>query len=89
MISLIVRTRVRVRSSLEHMILELITALELDELQSWLAVGTGKGFIDVWDLRFQLCIQGMKHPTGRQCDVLIIYMNILFYIDNIVRCTCH
>jgi len=47
-------------------ILGLITALEVDELQSWLAVGTGSGFIDVWDMRFQLCIQGMRHPTGRK-----------------------
>jgi len=29
-------------------------------------VGTGSGFIDVWDMRFQLCIQGMRHPTGRR-----------------------
>jgi phosphoinositide-3-kinase regulatory subunit 4 len=46
--------------------LGLITALEVDELQSWLAVGTGSGFIDIWDMRFQLCIQGMRHPTGRR-----------------------
>lgn len=45
--------------------LGLITALEVDELQSWLAVGTGSGYIDVWDMRFQLCIQGIRHETGR------------------------
>jgi len=51
----------RFKNDLNH---RLITALEVDEFQSWLAVGTGSGFIDVWDIRFQLCIQGMKHPTG-------------------------
>ncbi len=29
-------------------------------------MGTGSGFIDIWDMRFQLCIQGMRHPTGRE-----------------------
>ncbi len=51
----------RFKNDLNH---RLITAFEVDELQSWLAVGTGSGFIDIWDMRFQLCIQGMRHPTG-------------------------
>jgi hypothetical protein len=50
------------------LILGLITAFEVDELQSWLAVGTGSGFIDIWDMRFKLCIQGMRHPTGRRSN---------------------
>lgn len=55
------------RSSVSHSFsLGLITSFEVDELQSWLAVGTGSGFIDIWDMRFQLCIQGMRHPTGRR-----------------------
>ena len=49
----------------DSVLLGLITAFEVDELQSWLAVGTGSGFIDIWDMRFQLCIQGMRHPTGK------------------------
>jgi hypothetical protein len=50
-------------------ILGLITAFEVDELQSWLAVGTGSGYIDIWDMRFQLCIQGMRHPTGKTSNL--------------------
>ncbi|CAF0744588.1 unnamed protein product [Didymodactylos carnosus] len=56
------------KNDLNH---RLITALEVDELQSWLAVGTGSGFIDCWDLRFQLCIQGMQHPTGARVISLL------------------
>ncbi len=50
--------------------LGLITSFEVDELQSWLAVGTGSGYIDIWDMRFQLCIQGMRHPTGKTFDLI-------------------
>ncbi|UJR33847.1 hypothetical protein I4U23_021270 [Adineta vaga] len=58
----------RFKNDLNH---RLITALEVDELQSWLAVGTGSGFIDIWDMRFQLCIQGMRHPTGARVITLL------------------
>lgn len=58
----------RLKNDLNH---RLITSFEVDELQSWLAVGTGSGFIDVWDLRFQLCIQGMLHPTGARVISLL------------------
>ncbi|CAF3996776.1 unnamed protein product, partial [Rotaria magnacalcarata] len=58
----------RFKNDLNH---RLITALEVDELQSWLAVGTGSGFIDVWDMRFQLCIQGLRHPTGARIITLL------------------
>jgi len=58
----------RLKNDLNH---RLITSFEVDELQSWLAVGTGSGFIDVWDLRFQLCIQGMKHLTGARVISLL------------------
>jgi hypothetical protein len=29
-------------------------------------------------MRFQLCIQGMRHPTGRKTKCLIKYSNILY-----------
>ncbi|CAF0798186.1 unnamed protein product [Adineta steineri] len=58
----------RFKNDLNH---RLITALEVDELQSWLAVGTGSGFIDIWDMRFQLCIQGIQHPTGARVITLL------------------
>jgi phosphoinositide-3-kinase regulatory subunit 4 len=58
----------RFKNDLNH---RLITAFEVDELQSWLAVGTGSGYIDIWDMRFQLCIQGMRHPTGARVISLL------------------
>ncbi|CAF3717218.1 unnamed protein product [Rotaria sordida] len=58
----------RFKNDLNH---RLITAFEIDELQSWLAVGTGSGFIDIWDMRFQLCIQGIRHPTGARVISLL------------------
>ncbi|CAF4213118.1 unnamed protein product, partial [Rotaria sp. Silwood2] len=58
----------RFKNDLNH---RLITALEVDELQSWLAVGTGSGFIDIWDMRFQLCIQGIRHSTGARVISLL------------------
>ncbi|CAF3347839.1 unnamed protein product [Rotaria sp. Silwood1] len=58
----------RLKNDLNH---RLITALEIDELQSWIAVGTGSGFIDIWDMRFQLCIQGIRHPTGARVISLL------------------
>lgn len=43
-----------------------ITSFCLDSHQSWLAVGTGSGYHVVWDLRFQIPIATIEHPSGKE-----------------------
>ncbi|PAA48576.1 hypothetical protein BOX15_Mlig011508g5, partial [Macrostomum lignano] len=42
----------------------LITAVEAHSLTSWLAAGTSRGIVDVWDCRFQLPLVQLRHPTS-------------------------
>jgi len=42
----------------------LITSFDVHPLQSWLALGTSSGAHVCWDMRFQLPITTITHPTG-------------------------
>lgn len=42
----------------------LITTMAVHPTQSWLALGTSSGAHVCWDLRFQLQINNIQHPTG-------------------------
>lgn len=41
-----------------------ISCFCLDTHHNWLTLGTSSGFHIVWDLRFQLRISTIEHPTG-------------------------
>lgn len=42
-----------------------ITTFCIDTQQNWLALGTSSGFHIAWDLRFQLPIASIEHPSGK------------------------
>ncbi|XP_049778491.1 phosphoinositide 3-kinase regulatory subunit 4 [Schistocerca cancellata] len=48
-----------------------ITSFCLDSKQSWLTLGTTSGFHICWDLRFQLPITSILHPTGARVRRLV------------------
>ncbi|GLH13555.1 Phosphoinositide 3-kinase regulatory subunit 4 [Gryllus bimaculatus] len=48
-----------------------ITSFCLDSHQSWLTLGTSSGCHICWDLRFQLPISSIVHPTGARVRQLI------------------
>lgn len=41
-----------------------ITTFCVDSHHSWLTLGTSSGFHITWDMRFQLPITTIEHPTG-------------------------
>ncbi|XP_022087879.1 phosphoinositide 3-kinase regulatory subunit 4-like [Acanthaster planci] len=51
----------RLRNQLKH---GLITSFAVDPNQCWMAVGTSNGAHTCWDLRFQLPITTLHHPTA-------------------------
>lgn len=58
------------KNNLEH---GLITTAAVHPTQSWLAVGTSSGIHVCWDLRFQLAINTVTHPTGARVRRLVMH----------------
>lgn len=54
-----------------------ITSFCVNSQQQWLTLGTSSGIHTCWDLRFQLPITSIKHPTG------IGYFADMEYLNNI------
>ena len=51
----------------------LITSLDVHSHLSWMALGTSNGTIDCWDLRFQLPVTSVGHPTNARVRRLIAH----------------
>ncbi|XP_078336742.1 phosphoinositide 3-kinase regulatory subunit 4-like isoform X4 [Crassostrea virginica] len=51
----------------------LITSFAVHHSQCWLAVGTSSGTHVCWDMRFQLPINSIAHPTGARVRRLIMH----------------
>ncbi|KAF9102549.1 Serine/threonine-protein kinase [Mortierella sp. GBA35] len=49
-----------------------ITAMVIDRRKSWLLVGTNKGVLTLWDLRFMISIRSWVHPTKSRISRLVI-----------------
>nr|KAG5688488.1 hypothetical protein BaRGS_007132 [Batillaria attramentaria] len=58
------------KNNLEH---GLITTAAVHPTQSWLAVGTSSGIHVCWDLRFQLAINTVTHPTGARVRRIVMH----------------
>lgn len=56
-----------------------ITSFCMDSQHSWLTLGTSSGYHVAWDLRFQLPIATIVHPTGKN---IRSPFQIFFLIDN-------
>ncbi|XP_076177459.1 vacuolar protein sorting 15 isoform X1 [Ptiloglossa arizonensis] len=51
----------------------LITSFCVNNYQQWLTLGTTSGMHTCWDLRFQLPITSIKHPTGARVRKVITH----------------
>ncbi|PVD36888.1 hypothetical protein C0Q70_03878 [Pomacea canaliculata] len=51
----------------------LITTMAVHPTQSWLALGTSSGAHVCWDLRFQLQINNIQHPTGARVRRIVMH----------------
>ncbi|KAK0078672.1 hypothetical protein PV325_002204 [Microctonus aethiopoides] len=60
----------RLENDLKHGV---ITSFCLNNHQQWLALGTSSGVHICWDLRFQLPISSVKHPTGARVRKVITH----------------
>lgn len=50
-----------------------ITTFCVDSHHSWLTLGTSSGFHITWDMRFQLPISEIAHPTGKKYNNNVIF----------------
>ncbi|XP_072035782.1 phosphoinositide 3-kinase regulatory subunit 4-like isoform X1 [Amphiura filiformis] len=60
----------RLRNEPKH---GLVTSFVVDPQQCWMAVGTSNGSHVCWDLRFQLPITTIQHPTGARIRRLYLH----------------
>ncbi|XP_006815104.1 phosphoinositide 3-kinase regulatory subunit 4-like [Saccoglossus kowalevskii] len=51
----------------------LITSFSVDHKRCWLSVGTSSGIHVCWDMRFQLPITTLTHPTGTRVRQLLMH----------------
>ncbi|XP_041377701.1 phosphoinositide 3-kinase regulatory subunit 4-like [Gigantopelta aegis] len=58
----------------------LITSFAVHHTQCWLAIGTSSGCQVCWDMRFQLPINTITHPTGARVRRLIMHPKDLPWI---------
>lgn len=58
----------RLENDLKHGV---ITSFCVNSHQQWLTLGTSSGMHICWDLRFQLPITAIKHPTGKLSLILV------------------
>ncbi|KAF9128186.1 Serine/threonine-protein kinase [Mortierella sp. 14UC] len=49
-----------------------ITAMVIDRRKTWLLVGTNRGVLTLWDLRFMISIRSWVHPTKSRISRLVI-----------------
>ncbi|KAG0304462.1 Serine/threonine-protein kinase [Dissophora globulifera] len=50
-----------------------ITAMVIDPLKTWLLVGTNRGVLTLWDLRFMIAIRSWVHPSKSRISRLVIH----------------
>lgn len=60
----------RLENDLKHGV---ITSFCVNNHQQWLTLGTSSGVHTCWDLRFQLPISSIKHPTGARVRKVITH----------------
>jgi len=58
--------------------LGLVTTFAIDPARTWLAVGTARGCVAIWDLRFHLRVKTWRHPSKSKIDDMLIYRSPFF-----------
>ncbi|KAF9586481.1 Serine/threonine-protein kinase [Lunasporangiospora selenospora] len=51
----------------------IITAMVIDPHRAWLIVGTNRGVLTLWDLRFKIAIRSWVHPGRSRISRLVIH----------------
>ncbi|KAF9914479.1 Serine/threonine-protein kinase [Lobosporangium transversale] len=59
--------------TLEHYNTGVMTAMVIDPLRAWLIVGTNRGVLTLWDLRFMIAIRSWVHPSKSRISRLVIH----------------
>ncbi|KAF9349512.1 Serine/threonine-protein kinase [Mortierella sp. AD094] len=59
--------------TMEHYNTGVITAMVIDHLKAWLLVGTNRGVLTLWDLRFMIAIRSWVHPSKSRISRLVIH----------------
>lgn len=67
----------RLENDLKHGV---ITSFCVNSHQQWLTLGTSSGIHTCWDLRFQLPITSIKHPTGRLSRLFYFLLMYQFHL---------
>src|SRR5438128_892771 len=49
-----------------------ITAMVTDRSHNWLLVGTSRGILTLWDLRFRILLRSWVHPTKSKISKLLL-----------------
>ncbi|KAG0364248.1 Serine/threonine-protein kinase [Gamsiella multidivaricata] len=50
-----------------------ITAMVIDHMKAWLLVGTNRGVLTLWDLRFMIAIRTWVHPSKSRISRLVVH----------------
>jgi phosphoinositide-3-kinase regulatory subunit 4 len=50
----------------------IITAMTIDRLKNWLLVGTMRGILTMYDLRFQISLRSWLHPSKSRISTLML-----------------
>ncbi|KAI8361053.1 hypothetical protein B0O80DRAFT_148594 [Mortierella sp. GBAus27b] len=64
------RTTWQLKNNISHGV---ITAMVIDPLRAWLLVGTNRGVLTLWDLRFKIAIKSWVHPSKSRISRLVIH----------------
>ncbi|KAI8600438.1 hypothetical protein EDD21DRAFT_323004 [Dissophora ornata] len=64
------RTAWQLKNNISHGI---ITAMVIDPLKAWLLVGTNRGVLTLWDLRFMIALRSWVHPSKSRISRLVIH----------------
>ncbi|ORX99188.1 ARM repeat-containing protein [Basidiobolus meristosporus CBS 931.73] len=51
-----------------------ITSFVIDHHRAWILVGTNRGILTLWDLRFHISLKSWIHPSKTSINRLVIYM---------------
>lgn len=68
----------RLENDLKHGV---ITSFCVNSHQQWLTLGTSSGIHTCWDLRFQLPITSIKHPTGRLSRLFYFPLCLMYWFS--------
>lgn len=61
-----------IRTNNTLLLLGVITSMVTDRLHTWLLVGTTRGILTLYDLRFQIPLRSWLHPTKSRISAMML-----------------